>query len=255
MRVRTKMRGIGFLFIACLFAQFSCQWGSDAITYDGFETPTLRNIWKSRYFIPGAVEMQSGIVRAGKNAVRIILRPGDQIDKEKGTILERAEVLQARPMWAREGSNYSYSFSMFLPKDFPITSTRLVIAQWKQNCPGDNCYPDNPTLAVRYIAHELLVTHKVKAEEDVLYRTTNEIRGKWLDFRFHLRFSKKDGLIKAWLNNEAIIDYQGPNAYPASGGYPEQNRFYFKFGIYRDKSPETMMLYVDEFRREEVIRF
>jgi len=49
------------------------------------------------------------------------------------------------------------------------------------------------------------------------------------------------------------VDYKGPNAYPAAGGYPERNnRFYFKFGIYRDKAPETMILYFDEFRREKL---
>jgi len=249
------MRRITYILVVCVFVLISCQSDGDSVTYDGFETVTLSNIWDTKKHIPGAVEIQSEIVRAGERAAKIILRPGDQIDKEKGTILERAELLQVERLWALEDETYTYSFSMFLPEDFPVVPTRLVIAQWKQRCPGDNCYPDNPTLAVRYIANQLLVTHKVTSEENILYSTDEDIRGNWLDFRFRLRFSKQDGVIKAWLNNEAIIDYQGPNAYPEAGGYPERNHFYFKFGMYRDESPETMTLYVDEFRREQITAF
>jgi hypothetical protein len=241
--------------VFCPFTQFACQSDGYKSTYDGFETAKSSDVWETTTCIDGAVEMQSEFVRAGKSAPRIVLGPGDQIDKEKGTMLERAELLQASRLWAREDSTYLYSFSMFLPQDFPIVPTRLVIAQWKQRCPSDNCHPDNPILALRYSSNELTITHKVAEEEDVLYRASKDIRGKWLDFRFHLRFSKANGVIKAWLNDEAIIDYQGPNAYPATGGYPERNRFYFKFGIYRDKSPQTMTLYVDEFRREKLAGF
>jgi hypothetical protein len=49
-----------------------------------------------------------------------------------------------------------------------------------------------------------------------------------------------------------IVDYQGPNAYPVIGGYPDRNRFYFKFGLYRDESPEIMTLYIDEFRMKQL---
>ncbi len=144
------MNGIQRVFIICIFAQFSCQRGGDPITYDGFETAKLSNIWESKKYIAGAVEIQSEIVRAGKNAAKIVLRPGDQIEDEKGTFIERAELMQVERFWAQEDSNYIYSFSMFLPRDFPITGTRLVIAQWKQRCPIDNCYPDHPMLAIRY---------------------------------------------------------------------------------------------------------
>ena len=93
---------------------------------------------------------------AGKKAARLTPRPGDQIDMEKGTILERTELQRMPQEWIREDSNNVYSFSLFLPKNFPVVPTRFVIAQWKQRCPGNKCDPDNPVLAVRYVAHELL---------------------------------------------------------------------------------------------------
>ena len=34
--------------------------------YDGFETPTLSKLWETDRFTPGAVAMQTNIVRAGR---------------------------------------------------------------------------------------------------------------------------------------------------------------------------------------------
>jgi hypothetical protein len=77
------------------------------------------------------------VVTAGKGAVKIILRPGDQIAQEKGSELERAVLEESRRLWSVEDSAYAYSFSVFVPPEFPIGSTRLVIAQWKQFCAVD----------------------------------------------------------------------------------------------------------------------
>ena len=50
--------------------------------------------------------------------------------------------------------------------------------------------------------------------KSILYSTKQEMRGRWLDFRFETRFSRgQDGLIGGWLNLEAILDYQGPTVY------------------------------------------
>lgn len=230
---------------------WACQ--RNATVYDGFETPGLSKHWETKRFLPGAVQIQSSVVRVGKGAARIILRPGDQIPQEKGSKLERAELQESRRLWSVEDSACSYSFSVFVPQDFPIVSTRLVIAQWKQNCPVDTCTPDNPTLAIRYEAGELFITHQVTAENEVLYRTRDDIRNRWLDFKFQIRFSRsQSGRIKAWLGDTLIIDYKGVSAYPVSGGYDERGLFYFKMGLYRDRMPEPMTIYFDEYRKQRL---
>jgi len=243
--------------VAALFAGvasivvWACQ--PNAVVYDGFETTGLRQHWETRRFLPGAVRIQSSVARAGKGAARIILRPGDQIPQERGSELERAELQESTRLWSVEDSAYVYSFSVFVPQDFPIVSTRLVIAQWKQYCPVDACTPDNPTLAIRYQAGELSITKQVTAEKDVLYRTRDDIRNRWLDFRFEIRFSRsQSGRIKAWLGDTLVIDYKGVTAYPASGGYVEDGLFYFKMGLYRDRSSEPMTIYFDEYRKHRL---
>ncbi len=247
------MKNTNQILLVCLLIFFSCHSYRYNRIYDGFETSSLSKIWETDKFIPGAVEIQPAIIRSGKKAAKIIIHPGDQIDEEKGTILERAELMESMNLWALEDSTYSYAFSMFIPQDFPIVPTRLVIAQWKQRCPVENCDPDNPVIAVRYIAGELSVDHKIGPKNDFLYRTSEDIRNKWLDFKFQIRFSRQqNGQIKAWLNDKVIVDYEGINAYPAQGGYSDRNYFYFKMGLYRDHMSESMILYVDAYSKQQL---
>jgi hypothetical protein len=56
--------------------------------HDGFESNDLSPIWSNKKFLPGAFEIQSTHVRSGFSSAKITLNPGDQIDEEKGTILE-----------------------------------------------------------------------------------------------------------------------------------------------------------------------
>jgi hypothetical protein len=52
-----------------------------------------------------------------------------------------------------------------------------------------------------------------------MYRTTADIRGRWLDFKFRIRFSRTPGgLVQGWLGDERILQYTGINAYPGGLG-------------------------------------
>ena len=252
---RQAERGARITLILCVLSFSACHSGRSVNVYDGFETASLGKLWETTKFVPGAVEIQAGTVRAGRSAARITLREGDRIEAgdEKSLPSERAELMEPADLWALEDVSYAYSFSIFIPQDFPIVPTRLVIAQWKQRCPQARCDPDNPLIALRYIAGELRITRQAGLQSSVLYRTRDEARNRWLDFRFEIRFSRREsGHIKVWLNEIAILDYTGVTAYPEAGGYPPQNRFYFKLGLYRDRMAEPMTIYVDEYRKEQL---
>jgi len=245
-----KLRGVYIFPAACLLSLSACS-PQPSIVSDGFEGPTLSALWSTRKFVPGAVEIQSAVVRQGKGAARITLHHGDQMGKERGTILERAELMEARELWAREDSSYSYSFSLFLPRDFPVLPNRLILAQWKQDCPDANCDPASPVIALRYEAGLLCMTVQAAPAKDTVYRLGDEIRNRWLDFRVRIRFSRSaDGWFNASLNGRQIVEYRGPTAYPPHYGYKDPGRFYFKMGLYRNQLPETMTIYVDEYRKE-----
>jgi len=155
-----------------------------------------------------------------------------------------------------EYRDYSYSFSVLLPADFPVVPTRLVIAQWKQNCQSGNCDPDNPVIALRYESGEFRITLQNSPHKITLFSQKENILGRWMDFKFNIRFSRgQDGRIRVWKDDKEIIDYQGVTAYNQKFGYPEPGNFYFKIGLYRDKMVEPMTIYIDGYQKNEITEF
>jgi hypothetical protein len=241
-----------FLFFV-LIVVMCCKPVKPLNIFDGFESDTLSKIWTADKLLPGALSFQSRYVRSGNKAAMITLHKGDQIEAERGTELERAELKELRKLFTPENESCSYSFSIFLPPDFPIVPTRLVIAQWKQDCKGDNCDPDNPVVTLRYRSGEFYITLQTDRNQSILYSQKEGIIGQWLDFKFNIRFSRKDdGGIKAWLNSNQIIDYKGVTAYSEKYGYLYPGVFYFKTGLYRDQMEQPMTICIDNYMKQHI---
>jgi len=220
--------------------------------------PTLNALWDTDRFAPGAVEMQTNLFRAGGSAAKIVVRPKDKFEAgaNGNSDSERAELMEARRLVSNEDRDYEYAFSIFVPTNFPIVPTRLVIAQWKQFCPeGALCWDDSPVLAIRYISGALQITQDLGGRQTTLYRERAEFRGRWLDFKFQVRFATNEtGRVKAWLGDEQLVDFKGPTANPAGPltGYVAPGHFYFKMGLYRNVMAEPMTIYIDEYRKKEL---
>lgn len=106
---------------------------------------------------------------------------------------------------------------------------------------------------MRYESGEFNITLKTGPKKLVLYTRTDDIRNKWLDFKFQIRFSREQqGRIIASLNDQKIIDYPGITAYSEVYGYPEPGYFYFKVGLYRDKMDQPMTIFIDDFKKQEI---
>jgi hypothetical protein len=231
---------------------------SNIDVHDGFETGELSAIWATDRFEPGAVTMQSQFVRAGKRAAKVVLysrnkfEAGVQGDKDS----ERAELAEPERLYSREGVTYEYRFSEMLSADFPIVPVRLLIAQWKQFCNGhEPCDNDGPVVAVRYVAGVLRITRETTRHQVTMYESAVDLRGKWIDFYFKVRFSSKaDGLIVACVNGAQVAEYRGVTAYPESEatGYANPSLFYFKMGLYRDVMLEPMVSYLDEYHKRQL---
>ena len=241
------------LFITLLFVnQSAFSQTIKTVTSDNFEGDQLSSIWRTDKFIEGAMSQQTDVVRSGKKACKLTLRSGDQIEEEKGTKFERAELREKNELMINENERYVYSFSLFIPDDFPIVETRLVIAQWKQNC-SRNCDPDNPLIAVRFESGRLFITLQNSFERKTLFEYSGNPTGKWLDFKFDVCFSRTDsGILNVDLNNQKIIGYKGISAYSEKYGYPAGGKFYFKTGLYRDKMEQTMTIYIDDYKKEKL---
>jgi hypothetical protein len=245
------------LLAACLLALFLITRHRELHVYDGFESAGLGSFWSTGRMVPGSFRVQSDVVRAGRGAGEVTVHSGDRREQasDDGSASERDELMEAWSLLAHIHRTYRYSFSLYLPADFPIVPTRLVLAQWKQLCEWTRCRPDNPLLAIRYQNGELFITREDDRGRSVLYSSKQEMRGRWLDFRFETRFSPgQDGRIDGWLNGEPIAHYQGPTVYQPQRGYPVHGYVYFKTGLYRDEMRQPMTIYVDEYRKDELIR-
>ena len=252
--MKISFRNLNLKIIPILFWAnlISCS-TEKLITSDNFEKAELNSVWSSDKFIEGGFQLQTENKRSGEQAAMLQVRKGDQIEEEKGTHFERAELKESKKLMSAEYKNYSYKFSLMFPEEFPKTKTRLVVAQWKQNCRSGNCDPDNPVIAVRYESGEMFITLQKGEKRQELYRNTNSVSDQWLDFRFDVRFSRNnDGVLLVWLNNQQIINFSGITAYNEKFGYPEPGEFYFKTGLYRDTMKEPMKIYFDEYSKSEL---
>jgi Polysaccharide lyase len=226
---------------------------------DGFEQPKLSSLWRQNRFEEGAVTMQRKVVRAGRQAIAVTVHPHDKFEAGRDGNLdnERAELLEADDLVSRQDVPYEFRFSEFFPADFPIVPTRLVIAQWKQFCPSETgpCSDQSPVLALRYVNGTMLITQTIEGKRHVLYQQAGEFRNRWLDFRFRVRFTPgPDGHIAAWLGDQPIVDVTGPTATREDipGGYPPNDYFFFKMGLYRDLMPQPMTVYIDEYSKRQL---
>jgi Polysaccharide lyase len=223
--------------------------------YDGFESAHLSRVrWLRRRFEPGSVVAENTVVRSGRGALAITVHSGDRPEAASpgGAATERDEIMEGWWLWSRTGRTYVYSFSLYLPQDFPQSPERLVIAQWKELCERA-CVPDNPVLALRYELGRLQVTRNDEQGKTLLYQGDEDVRGRWLDFRFVTRWERTNkGSVDATLDGRGILHYEGPTIYQPGWGYSEHALIYFKTGLYRDalrEPPWTM--YVDEYRKDQ----
>ena len=65
-----------------------------------------------------------------------------------------------------------------------------------------------------------------------------------------LRFLKQGSKLDRFC---IIISYVGVTAYSDIRGYYKKgNTFYFKMGLYRDRMPELMTIYMDEYNKKGI---
>ena len=177
-----------------------------------------------------------------RNVLAITLRAGDMADS--GGITERAELSEADALHLPTGTDVWYSFSLYLPLDFPVVDRRLVLGQWKQAC-GDCAADHSPGIANRYRNGVFSITIQNGDRRVVLFEEKADIRGRWNQLVYHLRLTPQpDGFLQAWLNGQQVVDYRGPLGYP-----DDLDRVYFKIGLYRDSLAIPMTMLLARFRR------
>ncbi len=207
-----------------------------------------------------SIQSVSELRRAGETSLRFELRKGEHYSDLFGKTSFRSEV-NARD-FPPLGSVRWYALSILVPDDFPSEDNRLVLAQWHG---ADKKYlgevSRSPVMAFRYSNGSFFITMSHSADwivrdaKAVVLRTVFETaqfpRNTWNDFIIQARWSyKSDGLVNVWWNGRQVVRYSGPV------GYDDDFGPYFKFGLYRDDSGKTYVVYFNHVkigdRREDV---
>jgi len=191
-------------------------------------------------------------VRTGTGALEITVRPNAMAEVgDDGQPTERAELREAPDVRLKMGMEAWYAFSFFLPSDFPIVDTRLVIARWKQSF-RESWKNRSPMIALRYMGGQMILDVTRDRGQRRVFVEKTDLRNQWVDMVFYIkplastiipsRF--KEGRLQVWRNGRMIVDYQGTLGY-----VDDEDEIYFKLGLYRDHLPVPMRIVYDRFRR------
>jgi Polysaccharide lyase len=203
---------------------------------------TVGPIWRLQRIRADALTVVPDPTGVDRDVLAITLRSGDMADS--GGTTDRAELSEADHLHLPTGTDVWYSFSLYLPPDFPVVDRRLVLGQWKQGC-GDCTADHSPGIANRYRNGVFSVTIQDGDRRIVLFEEKADIRGRWNHLVYHLKLTPRpDGFLQAWLNGRQVADYRGPIGYP-----DDLDRVYFKIGLYRDTLTFPMTMLVARFRR------
>jgi hypothetical protein len=229
---------------ALVIAHTSLGMGQARYTFD----QSLDGLYILSPGLPHSISISKQIKKSGTGAVRFELRAGETRVNKKGKKSFRSEL--STEQYVKIGSVNWYRFSIYIPKNFPIEKNRLVIAQWwSPKDPGEKS--KSPALAFRYVNGKLYISmrhssqkiiSKGSGEQKILWEEDGYQRGHWRDFVVQVKWSyMKDGFVNIWQDGRSIVKYKG------SLGYNDESGPAFQFGIYRDNSKETYVVYFDEY--------
>ena len=234
-----------FAIVIGLSINTEYAWGKDITLVDDFDTGVLSSIWTTKKLSENALRHISSPTRTGQGAIEISVFPGAQTEiGGDGQFTERAELREAPDVRLKIGMESWYAFSFFLPSDFPIVKTRLVIARWKQSF--NNPSKDrSPMVSLRYMDGKLRVDIARDRGKRKVFIDKMDLLSRWVDMVFRLKPEpNKDGLLQVWKDGKLIVDYRGP-----LGFRDDEDEIYFKLGLYRDHMKEPMRIIYDRFRR------
>lgn len=192
-------------------------------------------------------------VNANKKALRFELLQGERV-QTRTVSRPRSEIYEKYR--APFGRVVHYQFQVYIPDAWQNADVRALITQWHGTPDLHwNEYSRSPNLGIEYRADRWLIrmqSSAVRVNTDnkthmlrhTLYRSPVVEKNRWHQFDIKVRWSyQHDGLLNIHIDNQQVVDYQGPTAYNDCFGP------YFKMGIYRDETPHTFVIYHNNYRR------
>lgn len=198
-----------------------------------FEAGDLSEWTKSQMVAPDRMQIVTDPVKEGARALKVVVHQGDDPINSHN---DRAELIQMTN--EPEGSEYWYHWNVMFAPDYPSSPKWQLFTQWHQN--GLN---GSPPVELYVVGEEIRL--RTGGNEGPVVWTTPLVRGQWLDFVFHVKWSSDPGVgfVEVFYNGEPAL----PRT-PAATQLPGDVN-YLKMGLYRAREiAETGVVYFDDIR-------
>ncbi|MET0529188.1 MAG: heparin lyase I family protein [Microvirga sp.] len=204
------------------------------------------------YFETGTYRLQSANTswdyETDGNRMRFEVRSGDHWQNDRSGV-ERSEIASYKKLAI--GQTYTISYKFMVEPGQPNTADWLVLGQLHSTedsydsgvspPSGINLIGERMEIHVRWSTPAQTNWDNVKTRS--LYTDTHDIqRGHWYDIKMTVKFDPfGNGILDVWRDGVQLVNYRGPL------GYNDQIGPYWKHGVYREASPESMAVNYSDF--------
>ena len=174
------------------------------------------------------------------DTLRFEVRSGDRW-KYDTSYKERSEISSYKLF--DYGKTYQISYSFMIENGDRNTADWLLIGQIHQTEDAADL-PTSPPFAIELVGERMRIVARTTTEAtttvqppmQVLWMDSADIkRGQWYDMKIEVKFDPYgNGVINVVRDGVIIVQYSGPT------GFVDLKGSYWKEGIYRESSPETM---------------
>jgi hypothetical protein len=200
------------------------------------------------------MELVSDPCRAGKSAVKITVKPGDQRqNKNRAEITIRNEDGLETEGW--------YAWSFMIPKDFKDTvgaGVRQTMGQFhdmkSDGVSWDDFEGKGPPLSIRYgsdgKACGISIWYGISGVNRKEVARVHFEKGEWVDLMFHIKWALDDSaFVAAYVDGKPVTPNNGQDHKVYGRNMFHEYPVYLRLGIYRSEGFKTTnSVYYDELR-------
>ncbi|QRO00467.1 heparin lyase I family protein [Archangium violaceum] len=192
--------------------------GSGVVWRGDFETGDRSQWSKTQMVSADRLQVLSSPTRQGSYAIKVTVKQGDNPISASGNRNELVRMTNEK-----EGDEYFYRWNTMFASDYPSAKTWQLFTQWHHS--GDSGSPP-----VEFYVNGETIYLRLQGSNVVWSRPL--VRGQWLDFIFHVKWSAKSsvGFVELYVNGQLVL----PKKYSATLYSGMTN--YLKVGLYRNST-------------------
>ncbi|MCP3102353.1 heparin lyase I family protein [Myxococcus sp. K15C18031901] len=206
--------------------------GASVVWVGDFETGDRSQWTRAQMVSSDRLALVASPRRQGTYALKATVKKGDDPINSSGNRNELVRMTREAV-----GSEYYYRWSTMFDSTFPSAKTWQLFTQWHQE--SDTVGGSPP---VEFYVNGEEIRLNIGGNPGTIVWTTPLVRGKWLDFIFHVRWSSDSrvGFVELYYNGKLVL----PKRYIATQYSGQLN--YLKVGLYRsDTVTQTGIVYHD----------